>query len=71
MENATVTNAIRIGSYTATSGRPPRRAPGPEDAIPMTASRAIGNASPQNRANGSRISSLASVSVSLASAGLG
>jgi len=37
----------------------------------MTASRAIGNASPQNKASGSRISSLASVSVSFASAGLG
>src|SRR5215469_1197575 len=71
MANATVTNAIRIGSYTATSGRPPSRAPGPEDAIPMTASRAIGNASPQSRATGSRSSSLASVSASLASADLG
>jgi hypothetical protein len=37
----------------------------------MTASRAIGNVSPQNRATGSRSSSLASVSVSFASADLG
>jgi hypothetical protein len=37
----------------------------------MTASRAMGNVSPQNRATGSRSSSLTSVSASLASAGPG